>query len=166
MVNNFENWEEKVLCELFLNKKFRNIMNSMASTNQTLNISFITKKIFIDKEENKENRENKKYILNKTKYEFFITNTQNDFSHFLYYSPYSVLVLYGKEKGKKFFSHIQLNIKESINLHKYSNFWGYINTLNKCLTIDKINQKVYLDLKILEKDQKRFYSKIHKTGAR
>ena len=149
--NNFESWEEKVLCELFMNKKVRNIMNSLASNKQTLNFSFMTKKIFIDKEENKEN------ILNKTKYEFFITNTQKNFSHYLYYSPYSILVLSGKEKGKKFFSHIQLNIKESINLKKYSHYWGYLNTLNKCLIIDKNFQNVYLDLKILEQDPTQFF---------
>ena len=149
--NNFENWEEKVLCELFMNKKVRNIMNSLGSNKQTFNFSFITKKIFIDKEENKEN------ILNKTKYEFFISNTQKDFSHYLYYSPYSILVLSGKEKGKKFFSHIQLNIKESINLKKYSQYWGYLNTLNKCLIIDKNFQKVHLDLKILEQDPTQFF---------
>ena len=151
--NDFEKWEEIVLCELFMNKKFRNIMNSTIKSNRHIDsYSSMTKKIFIDKVENKEN------ILIKSKYEFFITNTEREFSHYLYYSPYSILVLFGKEKDKKFFSNIHLNIKESINLNKYSKFWGYMNTLNKCLTIDKNNQKVYLDLKILEEDPKKFFN--------
>ena len=32
-----------------------------------------------------------------------------------------------------------------------------MNTLNKCLKIDQNNQKIYLDLKILEKDPKKFF---------
>ena len=150
--NNFAKWEENVLCELFLNKQFRNIMNSsLAANRQVFNFSLLTKKIFIDRTENKEN------LLNKSKYEFFITNSQKDFSHFLYYSPYSILILFGKEKDKKIFTNIQLNLKESINLKKYSQYWGYMNTLNKCLKIDKNNQKIYLDLNILEKDPKKFF---------
>ena len=150
--NNFAKWEENVLCELFLNKQFRNIMNSsLAANKQVFNFSLLTKKIFIDKTENKEN------LLNKSKYEFFITNAQKDFSHFLYYSPYAILILFGKEKDKKIFTNIQLNLKESINLKKYSQYWGYMNTLNKCLKIDKNNQKIYLDINILEKDPKKFF---------
>ena len=150
--NDFLKWEENVLCELFLNKKFRNIMNStLASNKHIYNYSFLTKKIFIDRIDNKDN------FLNKTKYEFFITNSSKIFSHFLYYSPYSILILYGKEKNKKIFTNIHLNIKESINLKKYSKYWGYMNTLNKCLKIDQNSQKIYLDLQILEKDPKKFF---------
>ena len=148
----FAKWEENVLCELFLNKQFRNIMNSTLATNkQIFNFSLLTKKIFIDRTDNKED------LLNKSKYEFFITNAQKDFSHFLYFSPYSILIVYGKDKNKKIFTNIHLNIKESINVNKYSKYWGYMNTLNKCIKIDKINQKIYLDLKILEKDPKKFF---------
>ena len=150
--NDFSKWEENVLCELFLNKQFRNIINSTFTTKMnTLNFTFLTKKIFIDRTENKEN------ILNKTKYEFFITNAQKDFSHFLYYSPYIILVLFGKEKDKKIFANIPLTLKDSINLKKYSKYWGYMNTLNKCLKIDQNTQKINLDLKILEKDPTKFF---------
>ena len=152
--NNFEKWEEKVLCELFMNKKFRNIMNSTISSNSgdsyEYNYSLATRKIFIDKVENKEK------LINKSKYEFFITNANKEFSHYLYYSPYSILVLFGKEKEKKFFSKISVNIKESINLYKYSQYWGYMNTLNKCLTINKNNQKIFLNLQILEENPEKF----------
>ena len=42
--NEFLKWEENVLCELFLNKKFRNIINSILSSNKhKLNYSFLTK---------------------------------------------------------------------------------------------------------------------------
>ena len=163
--NDFAKWEENVICELFLNKKFRNIMNSILASNKHLfNYSFLTKKIFIDRTDNKEN------ILNKTKYEFFITNSSKDFSHFLYYSPYSILILYGKEKDKKIFTNIHLNMKESINLKKYSKYWGYMNTLNKCLKIDQNTQKIYLDLKVLENDPKSFFylkkAEIHKNNQK
>ena len=150
--NDFAKWEENVLCELFMNKQFRNIMNSTLATNkQIFNFSLLTKKIFIDRTENKED------LLNKSKYEFFITNAQKDFSHFLYFSPYSILIVYGKEKDKKTFTNIHLNIRESINVNKYSKYWGYMNTLNKCIKIDQNTQKIYLDLKILEKDPKKFF---------
>ena len=148
--NNFDKWEEKVLCELFMNKKFRNIMNLSVSSNKTIfEFSLLTKKIFIDRTQNNEN------ILNKTKYEFFITNSHKDFSHYLYFSPYSILILFGQDKNKSIFTNIHLTLKESINLKKYSNYWGYIDTLNKCLQVD--NQRVNLDLKILEKDPKKFF---------
>ena len=148
--NNFMKWEENVLCELFMNKKFRNIMNSTIASSKTIfSFSLITKKIFIDRAENNDN------LLNKTKYEFFITNSHKDFSHFLYFSPYSILILYGKNKTKNIFTNIHLTLKESINLQKYSKYWGYIDTLNKCLQIH--NQKVNLDLRILEKDPKKFF---------
>ena len=150
--NDFAKWEENVLCELFLNKQFRNIMNSsLASNKHIFNFSLLTKKIFIDRTENKEN------LLTKSKYEFFITNAQKEFSHFLYYSPYSILVLFGKEKDKKIFTNIHLNLKESINLKKYSKYWGYMNTLNKCLKIDINKSKIHFDLNILEKDPKKFF---------
>ena len=55
--NDFAKWEENVLCELFLNKQFRNIMNSsLASNKHIFNFSLLTKKIFIDRTENKENK--------------------------------------------------------------------------------------------------------------
>ena len=91
------------------------------------------------------------------KYEFFITNAMKDFSHYLYFSPYTVLVLLGKEKENKYFSNINLNIKDSINLNKYSKYWGFINTLNKCMRIHHSNQKAYFDLSILEKDPQNFF---------
>ena len=150
--NDFVKWEESILCELFLNKQFRNIINnSLAPNNRIFSFSYLTKKIFIDRTGNKDN------LLSKNKYEFFITNTQKDFSHYLYISSYTVLVLFGKEDEKKIFANQNLNIKDSINLNKYSQYWGYINTLNKCMKVDYMNQKIDFDLNILEKNPQKFF---------
>lgn len=150
--NEFVKWEESVLCDLFMNKKFRNIMNnSLAPNNRIFSFSYLTKKIFIDRAGNRDN------ILSKKQYEFFITNTQKDFSHYLYISPYTVFVLYGKEDEKKIFKNINLNIKDSINLNKYNQYWGYINTLNKCMKVDYMKEIIDFDLKILEKNPHKFF---------
>jgi hypothetical protein len=150
--NDFVKWEESILCELFMNKKFRNIINnSLAPNNRIFSFSYLTKKIFIDRAGNRDN------LLSKNKYEFFITNTQKDFSHYLYISPYTVLVLYGNEDQKKIFSNTNLNIKDSINLNKYSQYWGYINTLNKCMKVDYMKQIIDFDLDILEKNPQKFF---------
>ena len=150
--NNFVKWEEIILCDLFMNKKFRNIMNnSLAPNNRIFSCSYLTKKIFIDRTGNRYN------LLSKKKYEFFITNTLKDFSHYLYISPYTVYVLYGRDDEKKIFSTIYLNIKDSINLNKYSQYWGYINTLNKCMKVDYMKQIISFDLSILEKNPQKFF---------
>ena len=152
MKNDFAKWEESILCELFMNKKFRNIMNnSIAPNNRIFSFSYLTKKIFIDRAGNRDN------LLSKNKYEFFITNTQKDFSHYLYITSYTVFVLYGKQDEKKIFSNINLNIKDSINLNKYSQYWGYINTLNKCMKVDYMKQIIDFDLEILEKSPQKFF---------
>jgi hypothetical protein len=150
--NDFAKWEESILCELFMNKKFRNIMNnSLAPNNRIFSFSYLTKKIFIDRTGNRDN------LLSKKKYEFFITNTQREFSHYLYITPYTVFVLYGKQDENKIFSNINLNIKDSINLNKYSQYWGYINTLNKCMKVDYMKQIIDFDLDILEKNPQKFF---------
>ena len=150
--NDFAKWEESILCELFMNKKFRNIMNnSLAPNNRIFSFSYLTKKIFIDRTSNRDN------LLSKKKYEFFITNTQREFSHYLYIAPYTVFVLYGKQDENKIFSNINLNIKDSINLNKYSQYWGYINTLNKCMKVDYMKQIIDFDLDILEKNPQKFF---------
>ena len=150
--NGFAKWEESILCELFMNKKFRNIINnSLAPNNRIFIFSYLTKKIFIDRTGNRDN------ILSKKKYEFFITNAHKDFSHYLYIAPYTVYVLYGKQDEKKIYSNINLNIKDSINLNKYSQYWGYINTLNKCMKVEYMKQLIDFDLNILEKNPQKFF---------
>jgi len=150
--NGFAKWEESILCELFMNKKFRNIINnSLAPNNRIFSFSYLTKKIFIDRTGNRDN------ILSKKKYEFFITNAHKDFSHYLYIAPYTVYVLYGKQDEKKIYSNINLNIKDSINLNKYSQYWGYINTLNKCMKVEYMKQLIDFDLNILEKNPQKFF---------
>ena len=149
--DDFVKWEKDVLSELFMNKKFRNILNSSLSSNSSIfSFSLLTKKIFIDRSDHNDN------LISKNKYEFFITDTFKNFSHYLLFSPYTIYILLGNER--KIFSNINLNMKDSINLNKYSKYWGYMNTLNKCMKVDKNTLKAYLDLNILEKDPQNFFN--------
>ena len=149
--DDFVNWEENIISDLFMNKKFRNIMNMTWGVRKKINFSLLSKKIFIDKAKHIDN------LLTKKRFEFFITNAIKDFSHFLYLSPYLIFVLIEKKNKRKFFSSINLNIKDTINLNKYSKYWGYINTLNKCMKVHQDSQKAYFDLNILEKDPQQFF---------
>ena len=149
-------WEKKILCELFFNKKFRYIINSIFSKKYENSHSYKKRKIYIDKFDYNIN------ILNAHKYEFFITDAKREFSRYLYISSYEILFFYGRNKDK-FNINRFMSIKDSINLNKYSIYWGYINTIMKFLHIDYKEKKVIFDFKILEKDPKEFFQLKLKT---
>ena len=146
---NFENWEEKILCDLFLNKKFRYIMNSLFSQKEER--SGNTRKIFLNKIEYNQN------FLNKNKYEFFITDVKKEHSRYLYISSYEILFFYGRTTDA-FIYRKHINFKDSININKFNTYWGYMNTILKCLYIDKNKRKVNFDFKILENSPKKFFN--------
>ena len=147
--NGLKKWEEKILCELFLNKKFRYIINGIFSKNYQNTHPFNKRKIYIDKIDYNNN------ILNRYKYEFFITEARRQYSQYLYISSYEILFFYGRNKTK-FNVDKYMSIKDSINLNKYSLYWGYMNTIMKCLYIDNRNKKVLFDFNILEKDPAKY----------
>ena len=143
-------WEEKILCDLFFNKRFRYIMNSITSPKDVDYYVNNTKKYFLDSIDYKVN------TLNKHKYEFFITDAKKEYTKYLYISSYEILFFYGREKDK-FFYKKDLNLKDSINLNKYSDYWGYMNTVMKCLYVDKSLRKANFDFKILENSPTKFF---------
>ena len=144
-------WEEKILCELFLNKKFRYLMNSVMSREKMNFRPYNTKKIIIDKINYNQN------LFNKHKYEFFITDAKKEHSRYLYISSYEVLLFYGRTNDK-FIYRKYINIKDSLNLNKFSIYWGYMNTIVKCLQIYREERKAHLDFKILENSPDKFFN--------
>ena len=154
--NGLKKWEEKILCELFFNKKFRYIINGIFSKNYQSKHFYNKRKIYLDKIDYNNN------ILNRSKYEFFITDAKREHSQYLYISSYEILFFYGRNQ-EKFNIHKHMSIKDSINLNKYSLYWGYMNTIMKCLHIDKKNKKVLFDFNILEKDPAKYFQLKLKT---
>ena len=144
------NWEEKILCDLFFNKRFRYIMNSLLSQKHMYFHSKNIQKIFIDKIDYNQD------ILNKYKYEFFITDAIKEHSRYLYISSYEILLFYGRENDK-FNYNKHINLKDSININKFRIYWGYINTIMKCIHIDKNERKAYFDFNILENSPTKFF---------
>ena len=149
-------WEEKILCELFFNKKFRYIMNGIYSKNYQKTHSYKKRKIYLDKIDYNNN------ILNRNKYEFFISDAKREHSQYLYISSYEILLFYGRNK-EKFNINKHMSIKDSINLNKYSLYWGYMNTIMKCCHIDNKNKRVLFDFNILEKDTTKYFQLKLKT---
>ena len=136
--NKFKNWKKFIFFDLFGTKKFKIIMNIIMS-NMYYKINL--KKI---------NLSHKYKRLNKD-YEFFLTIFGEKNS--LYYAliPYVIFVLLRQNKEK--FQKINLNLKESINLIKYKNSWGIINTLFKCMSFDKMKNNISFKFDLLEGEQ-------------
>ena len=80
----------------------------------------------------------------------------------IYYTfiPHVILILFG-EKDKKF-QKIILSLKDSINLVKYEKDWGLINTLFKCMFLDKIKNKIFFIFELLEDEKNELYNNINK----
>ena len=146
----FEKWEEKILRELFLNKKFRYLMNTLMSKNQIKNKALNEQKFFLDRIEYNHN------IKSKYRYEFFITDVKKEHSRYFFISSFEILLFYGRTNDKFFFKK-NINLKDSLNIHKYSKYWGYITTILKCLEIDKEKKKARTDFKILENSPTKLF---------
>ena len=94
---------------------------------------------------------NSEYNIVNKNYEFFLTNIGENNS--LYYAliPYIILMIIRQNKEK--FQKITLNLKESINLIKYQKSCGIINTLFKCMSLDKMKNHISFKLDLLERDE-------------
>jgi hypothetical protein len=64
-------------------------------------------------------------------------------------------MLFG-EKNKKF-QKINLNLKDCKNLIKFGKIWGLINTLFKCMCIDKSKNKIFFKFNSLEDEKNELY---------
>ena len=125
-------------------------MNSLLSQKHMYFHSKNIQKIFIDKIDYNQD------ILNKYKYEFFITDAIKEHSRYLYISSYQILLFYGRENDK-FNYNKHINLKDSININKFRIYWGYINTIMKCIHIDKNERKAYFNFNILENSPTKYF---------
>ena len=131
----FKKWKKFIFFDLFSTKRFKIIMKIiMLNMHYKINL----KKINL----------NPKYERLNKDYEFFLTEMGENNS--LYYAliPYIILMIIKPNKEK--FQKIILNLKESINLIKYQNCWGILNTLFKCMYFDKIKNHISFKLDLLE----------------
>ena len=133
--NKFQKWEKYVFFDLFSIKRFKVIIN-LIMINKYNKIPL--KKIKL----------NKNYQVHNQNYEFFLTQIGEDNSLYYTFIPYTILIVFG-EKIKKF-QKINLNLKESINLVKLGKAWGIINTLFKCMFIDKLKNYIFFKFELLE----------------
>ena len=140
--NKFRNWQKFIFFDLFSTKKFK-IISNLIMLNKHNKIQ--TNKIYL----------NKKHKIKNKIYEFFITQTSENSSHFYIFTPYIILMLFGR-KNKKF-QKIYLNLKESKNLIKFGKIWGVINTLFKCMCIDKLKNTIFFKFNSLEDEEDELY---------
>ena len=141
--NKFKNWEKFIFSDLFSIKKFK-IITNLIMLNKYYKIPL--KKINLSK----------KYKIQNKDYEFFLTQIGDNFSLYYIFIPFIVLIAYG-EKEKKF-QKINLNLKESINLFKFGQSWGIINTLFKCMFMDKMKNKIFFKFELIEDDKNELYN--------
>ena len=138
---NFIDWEKLVLFDLFSNKKFRYIINSiLIGSNKYQNRKL---KLF----EHSANKECNENDINNN-YEFFMSEIMRNKSYYYIFTPNIILLLFGTKY--KFFQKIDLSLQESKILYEISKYWGVINTLLKCMYKDEEKNKIYFKLNILE----------------
>ena len=138
---NFINWEKLILFDLFSNKKFRYIINSiLIGVDKYKNCKI---KIF----EHSAKRESNDNNINNNNYEFFMSEIMRIKSYYFIFTPNIILLLFGTKY--KFFQKIELSLQESKILYEISKYWGVINTLLKCMYKDEEKNKIYFKLNIL-----------------
>ena len=149
--NKFIDWEKFIFFDLFSTKRFKIMMNYIM-LNKQYKIS--EKKIYLNK---------KNKIQNKV-LEFFITQTEeNPLSFFYTFIPYIILILFGEKEEKKF-QKINLTLKESKNLVKFKKYWGIMNTLFKCMFIDKMKNQIFFRLNLLDDNFNELYKLVLKEN--
>lgn len=162
---NFMDWEKLILFDLFSNKKFRYLINSILNGSTKFynkKIKLYEKVIYANsyKVINNSNINNILNNCNKNNnnYEFFISEAIRGISYYYIFTPNIILILKGE--SKKNFQKIILNLKESRKLFQLSKYWGALNTLFKCMYKDEINNKLYFKLNILDDIPKELYKTI------
>ena len=101
---------------------------------------------------------NKNYKIQPKDYEFFLTQIGDNYSIYYSFIPFIVLIVFGKKEKK--FQKINLNMKESLNLVKFGQKWGMINTLFKCMFFDKTKDKIFFKFQLLEDSDNLLYNTI------
>ena len=150
----FVNWEKLVLFELFSNKKFRYIINNI------LNGGDKYEKCTIKLYENILNN----IIINENKIssnydcEFFITEAIKRKSYYYIFTPNIILILSGEKN--KIYQKVELSLLDSKKLYEISKYFGFINTLFRCIYKNEATNKIYFKLNILNDLPKVLYKTI------
>ena len=144
--NKFKKWENYIFFDLFSTKKFKIIIN-LIMLNKYYQIPL--KKIKL----------NKIYKVQNKYYEFFLTQIDQNYSIYYTFIPLTILIIFG-EKDKKF-QKIILSLKESITLIKNEKNCGMVNTLFKCMFLDRKNNRIFFKLELFE-DYKNEINKVIK----
>jgi len=147
--NRFKNWEKFAFFDLFSTKRFR-IVTNLIMLNKYYKIGL--KKIKL----------NKNYKIQPKDYEFFLTQIGDNYSIYYSFIPFIVLIVFGKKEKK--FQKINLNMKESLNLVKFGQKWGMINTLFKCMFFDKTKDKIFFKFELLEDSDNLLYNTIRQEN--
>ena len=147
--NRFKNWEKFAFFDLFSTKRFR-IITNLIMLNKYYKIGL--KKIKL----------NKNYKIQPKDYEFFLTQIGDNYSIYYSFIPFIVLIVFGKKEKK--FQKINLNMKESLNLVKFGQKWGMINTLFKCMFFDKTKDKIFFKFELLEDSDNLLYNTIRQEN--
>ena len=149
--NKFKKWELYIFFDLFSTKKFK-IITNLIMLNKYYKIPL--KKIKL----------NKKYKIENKDYEFFLTQIGENISVYYAFIPFIILTLFG-EKDKKF-QKINLSLKDSINLYKFGQKWGMINTLFKCMFLDTKNNRIFFKFELLEEYKNELYNIIKQKNKK
>ena len=147
--NNFDKWEKFIFFDLFSIKRFKLITN-LIMLNKYHKLT--SKKINLYK----------KHKVGNKNYEFFLTQIGENHSIFYEFIPHVVLMVFGKQEKK--FQKINLNLKESMNFVKFGQNWGMINTLFKCMFLDKMKNKIFFKFELLEDENNALYNTIIKEN--
>ena len=154
IINEFNNWEKFILFDLFSNRKFKYLTNSIMVNKRKL---IKTKKILLNKDPNK-------LSINNKQFEFYISEIGENHSNYYWFIPYIILVLIGEHRKK--YQKIYLSLKDSKNLLKFKQYWGTINTLLKCMFIDNITNEIFFRFNILDKISNELYKIIVQENSK
>ena len=141
---NFVNWDKLILFDLFVNKKFRYIMNNILTGGDKYYKCAIKLYEYDYNNEAKEINGDSKISKN---YEFFMSEVIRKESYYYIFNPNIILIISGDENKK--FQKIELSIQESKILYEISKSWGIINTLFKCMYKDEMTNRIFFKLNIL-----------------
>ena len=144
--NKFNKWEKYIFFDLFSTKRFK-IITNLIMLNKYYEIPL--KKIKL----------NKNYKIKNKDYEFFLTQIGENHSLYYTFIPFIILTLF-EQKGNKKFQKLNLTLKDSININKFGKNCGIINTLFKCMFIDKMTNKINFKFELLEDDNNELFNVI------
>lgn len=150
--DNFVLWDKKIIVDLFLHKRVRHIMKIILNgkgdkyKGNIINLTFIPP-----------------LSKKRKELEYFITTstgTNECLTDFNTLIPHRITMNF--QKNLKVF---KLDLLQMKNLLKMKKYWPYRETIKKCLSMDKFNNNVKLDLDILDDLDENFLSNLEPLGS-